>query len=78
MTDTMKRGDKEVQERRLLLQKEKDQLTLEYKDKRVKVDQLKEELQKKIVEYSKLAESGKYYEIYELNWNIRLILDIAT
>ena len=74
----MKRGDKEVQERRLLLQKEKDQLTLEYKDKRVKVDQLKEELQKKIVEYSKLAESGKYYEIYELNWNIRLILDIAT
>ena len=58
--DTMRRGNKEVQERILLLQKEKDQLTLEYKDKRKKVDDMKDDLQQKIAEYSKLAESGLY------------------
>lgn len=56
--DTSRRGNKEVQERLLLLQKEKDQLTLEFKDKRVKVDQMKEELQKHINDYSKMAESS--------------------
>ncbi len=59
--DTMRRGDKEVQERVLLLQKEKDQLTVEYKDKRKKVDDMKEDLQKKITDYSKLAESGQCF-----------------
>ena len=34
------------------------QLTLEYKDKRKRVDDMKEDLQNKIAEYSKLAESG--------------------
>ncbi|CAH1778263.1 unnamed protein product, partial [Owenia fusiformis] len=57
--DTMKKGNKEIQERMLLLQKEKDQLTIEYKEKRKSVDEMKDDLQKRIADYSKLAESGK-------------------
>ena len=34
------------------------QLTLEYKEKRKNVDDMKDELQRKIAEYSKMAESG--------------------
>lgn len=60
--DTAQKGNKEVQERVLLLQKEKDQLTAEYKDKRKKVDEMKEDLQKQLAEYSKLTESGKTNE----------------
>ncbi|KAK3724935.1 hypothetical protein QZH41_017145, partial [Actinostola sp. cb2023] len=57
--DTMKRDNKEVQERLMVLQKEKDQLTTEFKEKRKLVDELKDDLQTKITEYSKLTESGK-------------------
>ncbi|KAI0227726.1 Kinesin-like protein KIF13A [Lamellibrachia satsuma] len=57
--DTKKQGNKDVRERILLLQKEKDQLTLEYKRKREQINEMKEKLQTKIAEYSKLAESGK-------------------
>ncbi|XP_064636448.1 kinesin-II 95 kDa subunit-like [Lineus longissimus] len=60
--DTMKKGNKELQERLLLLQKEKDQLTLTYKDKRRVLDDLKDELQKRISDYSELASSGKASE----------------
>ncbi|XP_013384839.1 chromosome-associated kinesin KIF4 isoform X2 [Lingula anatina] len=57
--DSMRKGDKEMQEKLLLLQKEKDQLMLQYKEKRKAVDGMKEDLQKKIAEYSKMADSGK-------------------
>ena len=35
------------------------QLSMQYKDKRKVVDELKEELQKKINDYTKFTESGK-------------------
>ena len=35
-------------------------MTLEYKDKRKKVDDMKDDLQKRIADYSKLAESGEH------------------
>ncbi|ELT92202.1 hypothetical protein CAPTEDRAFT_221227 [Capitella teleta] len=57
--DTVQKGNKELQERILLLQKEKDQLMVDYKERRRKVDEMKEDLQKRISEYSKLADSGK-------------------
>ncbi|KAJ8298132.1 hypothetical protein KUTeg_024663 [Tegillarca granosa] len=57
--DSMKKGNKELQERILLLQKEKDQLTFQYKEKRKNVDSLNDDLQKRIAEYSKWTESGK-------------------
>ncbi|KAK6173642.1 hypothetical protein SNE40_017056 [Patella caerulea] len=60
--DSMKQGNLELQEKLLLLQKEKDQLTIQYKDKRKIVDELKEELQKKITDYSKFIETGKKSE----------------
>jgi len=60
--DTMSRGNREVQEKIILLQKEKDQLTLKYKEKRKKIDDMKEDLAKKIGEYSKIAESGNAKE----------------
>lgn len=41
------------------LQKEKDQASEDYKEKRQAVDALKEDLQKKIEDYAKLSESGK-------------------
>ena len=59
--DTARRGNKEVQDRIVMLQKEKDHLTLEYRDKRKMVDDMKDSLQKKINEYSKLAESSKWF-----------------
>ena len=37
-----------------------NQLTLDYKEKRKSVDDMKEDLQKKIADYSKLAESGEW------------------
>lgn len=60
--DSMKKGNRELQEKLMLLQKEKDQLTYQYKEKRKVVDDLNEELQKKIGEYSKLTQSGKSSE----------------
>ncbi|CAD5113599.1 DgyrCDS2760 [Dimorphilus gyrociliatus] len=53
------KGNKEKQERALLLQKEKDQLTLEYKERRRAVDDLKNDLQMKVSEHSQYSESGK-------------------
>ncbi|KAK2169048.1 hypothetical protein LSH36_12g02042 [Paralvinella palmiformis] len=60
--DSARRDNKEIHEKIMLLQREKDQLTQEYKDKRKEVDDMKEELQNKIADYSKLAESGKANE----------------
>ncbi|XP_074651928.1 kinesin-like protein KIF13A [Tubulanus polymorphus] len=60
--DSMNKGNKELQEKLLLLQKEKDQLTLAYKEKRKELDEMKDDLQKKITDYSKLTESGKASE----------------
>lgn len=60
--DSMKKGNKELQEKMLLLQKEKDQLTNEYKEKRLLVDRMKEDLQRRIADYSQLADSGKATE----------------
>ena len=57
--ETNRKGNKEIQEKIIELQKEKDHLTLEYRDKRKKTDELKEDLQRKISEYSKLAQSGR-------------------
>lgn len=57
--DNSKSSNKFVQERIVVLQKEKDQLTLEYRNKRQSVDNLKDSLQKQIQSYSKLAESSK-------------------
>lgn len=59
VTDSMKKGDKELQEKMLILQKEKDVLTSQYSERRKTVDGLNEELQKKIAEYSKYQDSGK-------------------
>ena len=59
--ETNSKGNKEIQEKIIELQKEKDHLTLEYRDKRKKVDELKEDLQRKIAEYSKLAQSGGWF-----------------
>ncbi|KAK7485572.1 hypothetical protein BaRGS_00023147, partial [Batillaria attramentaria] len=60
--DSMKKGNRELQEKILLLQKERDQLSLQYKEKRQVVDALKEELQHKINDYTKFTESGKKSE----------------
>ncbi|XP_054755999.1 kinesin-2b-like [Lytechinus pictus] len=59
MAESVHRDNREMQERILLMQKEKDQLQHEYKDKRSLVDRLKEDLQAKIVDYTNMAESGK-------------------
>ncbi|XP_071951245.1 uncharacterized protein [Antedon mediterranea] len=56
MGDSMRKGNNEVQEKLLLMQKEKDQLQEEYKEKRKLVDTMKENLQIKIVDYTKIAE----------------------
>lgn len=56
------KGNKEKQERALLLQKEKDQLTLEYKERRKIVDDLKTDLQIKVSEHAQFSESGKNNE----------------
>jgi cell division protein FtsB len=52
-------GAAQHNERIVELQREKDRLTLEYRDKRKKVDDLKDDLQKKISEYSRIAQSGE-------------------
>ncbi|GFR61522.1 kinesin-like protein [Elysia marginata] len=57
--DSMSRGTKEHQEKMLLLQKEKGQVSSQYKDKRKEVDSLREQLQIKIADYAKFTESGK-------------------
>ncbi|XP_002734593.1 uncharacterized protein LOC100366509, partial [Saccoglossus kowalevskii] len=62
MSDSAKKGNKEMQEKFLLMQKEKDQLLAEYKEKRKLVDEMKDNLQARIADYSKLAESGKASE----------------
>ncbi|XP_072171230.1 kinesin-like protein KIF13A [Diadema setosum] len=59
MAESVHRDNREMQERILLMQKEKDQLQNEYKEKRSLLDNLKEDLQAKIVEYTNMAESGK-------------------
>ncbi|XP_015758048.1 PREDICTED: kinesin-II 85 kDa subunit-like isoform X1 [Acropora digitifera] len=60
--DSTKRDNKEVQEKLMALQKEKDQLTAEFKEKRRLVDELKDDLQSKIADYSQMAESGRSSE----------------
>ncbi|XP_060556086.1 chromosome-associated kinesin KIF4-like [Ruditapes philippinarum] len=62
VTDNMKKGSKELQEKVQMLQKEKDQIMAAYKEKRAIVDKLKAELQNKIAQYSKFAEKGKASE----------------
>lgn len=57
--DTLKKEQHEAYERLKVLHKEKDQLTASYKEKKKRVDDLKEQLQTKIGEYSKLSESGR-------------------
>ncbi|RUS85476.1 hypothetical protein EGW08_006752 [Elysia chlorotica] len=57
--DSMSRGTKEHQEKMVLLQKEKGQVSAQYKDKRKEVDTLREQLQAKIADYAKFTESGK-------------------
>ncbi|GFO11596.1 kinesin-like protein [Plakobranchus ocellatus] len=57
--DSMSRGSKEHQEKMMLLQKEKGQISGQYKDKRREVDSLREQLQAKIADYAKFTESGK-------------------
>ena len=57
--DTLKKEQHEAHERLKVLYKEKDQLAVSYKEKKKKVDNLKEQLQTKIGEYSKLLENGK-------------------
>ena len=59
VTDNMKKGSKELQEKVQMLQKERDQIMAAYKEKRALVDQLKAELQTKIAQYSKFAEKGE-------------------
>lgn len=60
--DSMKKGNREMHEQILLLQKERDQLSIQYREKRHVVDGLKEELQQKIKDYTKYTESGKKSE----------------
>ncbi|XP_041358432.1 chromosome-associated kinesin KIF4-like [Gigantopelta aegis] len=60
--DSMQQGNRELQEKMIMFQKEKDQLTLQYKEKRRVVDEMKDDLQKRIAEYAKLTEKGKVSE----------------
>ncbi|XP_065827439.1 kinesin-2b-like [Oscarella lobularis] len=55
--DTLKKENKEVHEKLQKLAKEKDQLGTEYKEKRKFVDDIKDDLQNKINEYSKFDKS---------------------
>ena len=59
--DSMSRGTKEHQEKMVLLQKEKGQVSTQYKEKRREVDSLREQLQAKIADYAKFTESGKRF-----------------
>lgn len=56
--DTLKKEQHEAHERLKVLYKEKEELTASYKETKKKVDGLKEQLQTKIGEYSKLSENG--------------------
>lgn len=60
--DSMKKENKEMQEKLAVLRGEKDQLMIEYKERRKVVDEMKDELQNKITEYSKIVETGKNEE----------------
>ncbi|PIK49831.1 putative kinesin-like protein FLA10 [Apostichopus japonicus] len=62
MAESLRRDNKQIQERMMVMQNEKDLLQTEYKEKRKLVDSLKEDLQLRIVEYTKMAESGKATE----------------
>ena len=73
--DTLKKEQQEAQERLRVLYEERDGLTASYKDKKKHVDELKEQLQQKINDYSKLSESGMFNYVlytcicmYELSW----------
>ena len=55
--DTLKKEQHEACERLKVLYREKDQLAVSYKERKKKVDDLKEQLQMKIGEYSKLSEN---------------------
>ena len=56
--DTLKKEQHEANERLKVLYREKDQLAAGYKERKKTVDGLKEQLQAKIGEYSKLSENG--------------------
>ena len=60
--DPRKKETREIQEKLTNLQKEKEQLMIEYKEKRKIVDDLKESLQAMITDFSKLTEQGKQSE----------------
>ncbi|XP_046853337.1 kinesin-like protein klp-20 isoform X2 [Xenia sp. Carnegie-2017] len=60
--DSVKKESQEIQEKLSALRKEKDRLTIEYKERRRTVDEIKDNLQNKITEYSKLVEIGKNKE----------------
>lgn len=57
--DSMKKESKEIQQKLAVLQKDKDKLMIDYKEKRKIVDDLKDTLQTMITDYSKLTEMGK-------------------
>jgi len=57
--DSMKKGSHEIQSKLTNLQKDKERMMMEYKDKRKVVDDLKDSLQKMITEYSMITEQGK-------------------
>lgn len=56
--DTLRKEQHEAHERLKALYEEKDRLTMSYKERKKAVDGLKEQLQLKIGEYSKLSENG--------------------
>ncbi len=56
--DTLKKEQQEAQERLRLLYDERDTLATQYKSTKKHLDQLKEVLQQKINDYSKLSKSG--------------------
>ena len=52
------------------------QLTLQYKEKRKQVDDMKDDLQKRISDYSKLAENGEFSDILAFIFNMfKILLD---
>ncbi|XP_078601503.1 kinesin-like protein KIF13A [Branchiostoma floridae x Branchiostoma japonicum] len=60
--DAVRRGNKDTRERILQIQKDKDKLQLEYKEKRQQLDRMKDDLQAKIADYTKMTEMGKAKE----------------
>jgi len=56
--DKKQQGNQQTQEKIMMLMKEKEQLTSSYKIKKEEVNDLKEQLQKHIADYSKISESG--------------------